>query len=135
MHWGVFAISAEHLYLPKLPWRTPTPGETSERMNFNVIDKKQLIWKLFIYWYLMSFFHKKNVTKCLGHHYAIWPQKNFRALISGTVYTGIQIMIFIQLSFNIIFYNTILGTPVSSTIINWPKRYNWNIVESGVKHS
>ena len=20
----------------------------------------------------MSFFHKKNVTKCLGHHYAIW---------------------------------------------------------------
>ena len=66
----------------------------------------------------MSFFHKKNVTKCLGHHYAIWPKKKFRALISGTVYTGIQIMIFIQLSFNIIIYNTILGTPVSSTIIN-----------------
>ena len=21
---------------------------------------------------MMSFFHKKNVTKCLGHHYAIW---------------------------------------------------------------
>ena len=41
-------------------------------MNFNVIDKKQLIWKLFIYWYLMSFFHKIDVTKCLGHHYAIW---------------------------------------------------------------
>ena len=20
----------------------------------------------------MGFFHKKNVTKCLGHHYAIW---------------------------------------------------------------
>jgi hypothetical protein len=36
----------------------PPPRETSERMNFNVIDKKQLIWKLFIYWYLMSFFHK-----------------------------------------------------------------------------
>ena len=50
----------------------PNPRETSERMNFSVIDKKQLIWKLFIYWYLMSFFHKKNVTKCLGHHYAIW---------------------------------------------------------------
>jgi hypothetical protein len=58
--------------VPKLPWRAPNPRETSERMNFNVIDKKQLIWKLFIYWYLMSFFHKKNVTKCLGHHYAIW---------------------------------------------------------------
>ena len=48
--------------------------------------------------YLMSFFHKNNVTKCLGHHYAIWtsdsifftgPNKFFRtsqrlALISGT---------------------------------------------------
>jgi hypothetical protein len=39
----------------------------------------------------------------------------------------IQIMIFILFSFNIILYNTILGTPVSSTIINWPTRYNWNI--------
>jgi hypothetical protein len=37
--------------------------------NNNLI---QSFWKLFIYWYLMSFFHKKNVTKCLGHHYAIW---------------------------------------------------------------
>ena len=46
----------------------------------------------------MSFFHKINVTKCLGHHYAIWTsdsnyllaqKKKFRpslrlALISGT---------------------------------------------------
>ena len=45
----------------------------------------------------MSFFYTKNVTKCLGHHYAIWTsdsnfslaQKKFRAsqkltLISGT---------------------------------------------------
>jgi hypothetical protein len=40
MHWGVFAISAAHLYLPKLPSRAPNPRETSERMNFNVIDKK-----------------------------------------------------------------------------------------------
>ena len=47
--------------VPKLPWRGPHPRETRERMNFNDIDKKkQLIWKLFIYWYmyLMSFFHK-----------------------------------------------------------------------------
>ena len=74
MHWGVFAISAAHLYLPKLPWRAPSPNphETSERMNFNEIDQIYLIWKLFIYWYLMSFFHNKNVTKCFGHHYAIW---------------------------------------------------------------
>jgi len=26
MHWGVFAISAAHLYLPKLPWRAPQPS-------------------------------------------------------------------------------------------------------------
>ena len=26
------------------------------------------------------------------------------------------------------------ATPVSSTNKNWPPRYNWNIVESGVKH-
>jgi hypothetical protein len=39
MHWGVFAISAAHLYLEE----PPNPRETSERMNFNVIDKKQLI--------------------------------------------------------------------------------------------
>ena len=31
-----------NLYLPKLP-PPPNPRETSERMNFNVIDKKQLI--------------------------------------------------------------------------------------------
>jgi hypothetical protein len=43
----------------------PNPRETSERMNFNVIDQKQLIWKLFIYWNLMSFFHKINVTSSL----------------------------------------------------------------------
>ena len=27
------------------------------------------------------------------------------------------------------------GTPVSSTNkLNWPPRYNWNVVESGIKH-
>ena len=45
--------------VPKLPWRAPNPRETSERMNFNVINKKQLTSKLFIYWYLMSIFPKK----------------------------------------------------------------------------
>ena len=39
MHWGVFAISAAHLYQNYLE---EPPHETSERMNFNVIDKKQL---------------------------------------------------------------------------------------------
>ena len=41
----------------------PNPRETSERMNFNVIDQKQLIWKLFIYWYLMSFFFIKWMSQ------------------------------------------------------------------------
>jgi hypothetical protein len=36
-----------------------------------LLIKKQLTWKLPIYWYLMSFFHKKNVTNFMGHHYAI----------------------------------------------------------------
>jgi hypothetical protein len=44
MHWGVFAISAAHQactyqnYLEEPP--PPNPRETSERMNFNDIDKK-----------------------------------------------------------------------------------------------
>jgi hypothetical protein len=41
----------------------PPPPNTSERMNFNDIDQKHLIWKLFIYWYLMSFFHKKKMSQ------------------------------------------------------------------------
>ena len=41
----------------------------------------------------MSFFHKIDVTKCLGYHYAIWTSDSnfllaqiffFGALISGT---------------------------------------------------
>jgi hypothetical protein len=40
MHWGVFAISAARLYQNYL--EEPHPCETSKRMNFNVIDKKQL---------------------------------------------------------------------------------------------
>ena len=70
---GVFSQFQLHThYCTKITLKSPYPCETSERMNFNVIDKKQLTWKLFIFWYLMSFFHKKNVTKFMGHHYAIW---------------------------------------------------------------
>ena len=50
----------------------PTPVRLVKEWILMLLIKKQLIWKLFIYWYLMSFFHKKNVTKCLSHHYAIW---------------------------------------------------------------
>jgi hypothetical protein len=55
MHWGVVAISAAHLYQNYLE-EPPNPRETSERMNFNVIDKK-----LKTVYILISdvFFHKK----------------------------------------------------------------------------
>jgi hypothetical protein len=79
----------------KLPWRPPR--ETRERMNFNDINKKNNYSENCLYidtcnWCL--FFIKKNVTKCLDHHYAIWtsdwPKIKFSgqprlALISGTV--------------------------------------------------
>ena len=38
MHWGVFAISAAHLYQNYLE----EPRKTRERMNFNDIDKKTI---------------------------------------------------------------------------------------------
>ena len=40
MHWGVFAISAAHLLLDKITLKSPNRCETSERMDFNVVDKK-----------------------------------------------------------------------------------------------
>ena len=43
MHWGVFAISAAHPLLYKITLKSPNPRATSERMNFNVIDKKKTI--------------------------------------------------------------------------------------------
>jgi hypothetical protein len=42
MPWGVFAISAAHPLLYKITLKSPNPCETSERMNFNVIDKKTI---------------------------------------------------------------------------------------------
>jgi hypothetical protein len=74
MHWGVFAISAAHLYQNYLE-EPPNPRETRERMNFNDIDKKTINLKtvyILIHVSDVFFFIKKNVTKCLGHHYAIW---------------------------------------------------------------
>jgi hypothetical protein len=42
MHWGVFAISAAHLYQNYLE-KPPNPCETRERMNLMTLIKKQLI--------------------------------------------------------------------------------------------
>ena len=36
----------------------------------------------------MSFFHKKNVTKCLGHHYAIWTKIFFSGQLKLTLISG-----------------------------------------------
>ena len=48
---GVFSQFQLHTrYCTKITLKSPNPRETSERMNFNVIDKKQLTWKLFIFW-------------------------------------------------------------------------------------
>ena len=60
--------------------------------SLNLNDKKQLIWKLLIYWYLMSFFHKKmsqNVWATIMPFGPVtlifyWPKKN----ISGQHKTG-----------------------------------------------
>ena len=90
MHWDVFAISAAHLYLPKLPWRahSPNPRETSERMNFNDIDKKTFNLKtVYILISDVFFFIKKNVTKCLGHHYAIWTSDS-NILLAQKIFFG-----------------------------------------------
>ena len=74
----------------------PNTRETSGKMNFNVIDKKQLTWELFIYWYLMSFFHIKMSQNCWATIMPFGPVTNFLqaefffsslwllALISGT---------------------------------------------------
>ena len=35
----------------------------------------------------MSFFHKKNVTKCLGHHYAIWTSDS-NVLLAQIFFSG-----------------------------------------------
>ena len=52
-------FSCTPVTVPKLPWRTPTPVRLVKEWILMLLIKKQLTWKLFIYWYLMSFFHKK----------------------------------------------------------------------------
>ena len=34
----------------------------------------------------MYFFHKKNVTKCLGHHYAIWTSDSNFSLAPNKIF-------------------------------------------------
>jgi hypothetical protein len=47
----------------------PNPRETSERMNFNDIDQKHLIWKLFIYWlHYVNDRKKLSVGNCIFPH-------------------------------------------------------------------
>ena len=71
----------------------PTPVRLVKEWILMLLIKKQLIWKLFIYWYLMSFFYTKNVTKCLGHHYAIWTSdSNFS--LARTKFRALPFVIF-----------------------------------------
>ena len=47
-------------YCTKITLKSPTPVSlVKEWILMLLIKKKQLTWTLFIYWYLMSFFHKK----------------------------------------------------------------------------
>jgi hypothetical protein len=50
--------------VPKLPWRVPNPHETSERMNFNVIDKKTINLKTVYISISDVFFSKKMSQNC-----------------------------------------------------------------------
>jgi hypothetical protein len=63
----------------------------------------------------MSFFHKKNVTKCLGHHYAIWTSDSNILLaqkkLFGPAKGGPQ-------------YNYGVGNPVSSLGHSDSLKYN-----------
>jgi hypothetical protein len=63
MHWGVFAISAAHLYQNYLE-EPPNPRETRERMNFNDIDKINLkTVYILIHVSDVFFFHKKKMSQ------------------------------------------------------------------------
>ena len=60
MHWGVFTISATHPLLYQNYLEEPQlPVRLVKEWILMLLIKKQLTWKLFIFWYLMSFFHKK----------------------------------------------------------------------------
>ena len=52
-------FSCTPVTVPKLPWRAPTTVRIVKEWILMLLIKKQLTWKLFIFWYLMSFFHKK----------------------------------------------------------------------------
>jgi hypothetical protein len=62
-------FSCTPVIVPKLPWRAPTPVRLVKEWILMLLIKKQLTWKLFICWYLMSFFHKKMLQNLWA---AIW---------------------------------------------------------------
>ena len=75
-------FSCTPVIVPKLPWRAPTPVRLVKEWILMLLIKKQLTWKLFICWYLMSFFHKKKCHKIYGPPFGpvtlifYWPKKN-----------------------------------------------------------
>ena len=75
-------------YLEELP---PNTCEASERMNFNVIDKKkQLIWKLFIYLFIYTFLKKMSQNVWATHldQWLIfyWPKKKISGQPKALIY-------------------------------------------------
>ena len=80
-------FSCTPITVPKLPWRAPTPVRlVKEWILMLLIKKNQLTWKLFIYWYLMSFFFIKKMSQNLwATIMPFGPVTNILlALISGT---------------------------------------------------
>jgi hypothetical protein len=67
MHWGVFAISAAHLYLPKLPWRAPTPVRLVKEWILMLILIKKTINLKTVYILISDvFFSSKKCHKMFG---------------------------------------------------------------------
>ena len=57
---GVFSQFQLHArYCTKITLKSPNPARLVKEWILMLLMKNQLTWKLFIYWYLMSFFHKK----------------------------------------------------------------------------
>ena len=60
-------FSCTPVTVPKLPWRAPTPVRLVKEWILMLLIKKQLTWKLSIYWYLISdvFFFIKKMSQNL----------------------------------------------------------------------
>jgi hypothetical protein len=92
MHWGVFAISAAHLYLPKLLWRGPTPVRLVKELILILLIKKTINLKTVYILISDVFFFIKNVWATIMPFEPVtnflltqifFPAQPFQALLKG----------------------------------------------------